>query len=526
VEEYNKLKHMFDKGVLSRRQFMSGVAAIGAGVAMGTSTFSLEALAADEPKKGGTLKLGLGGGSTTDSLDPRSWTDSVGLLMGFGVYNQLVENGPNNEPIPELAESWEAQPGAAKWTFKLRKGVQFSNGKEFDADDAVYSLNLHRGETKSGVAGPFKAVKDVQKIDKYTIEITLESGDADLPSMLTDYHVMMVPNGHTDWKNPVGTGAFVVDGVAPGVGGTFNRSKNYWKAGRGWLDRVEITVINDRTARMNALLSGQVMAINRTDPKAVAKLKADKFDVVQSPGGYHPVISMMVDAKPFDNNDFRLAMKYSMDREQMLKSLFQGIGSVGNDHPIPRGDANFNTDLPQRKMDLDKAAFHLKKSGVTSKVLMQASEAAGAESLNMAQSLQQTAGKAGIKIDIKKEPADAFWSNVWLKGAFVTSYWGGRPTATAMLSVAYKAGAPWNETHWNNGKFDKLLADAKAELDLAKRKTYLWECQRMLSEEGGALIPAFQDYLSTSTDKVGGITVHKGFDMDNGRVMEKAFIKG
>jgi peptide/nickel transport system substrate-binding protein len=95
-----------------------------------------------------------------------------------------------------------------------------------------------------------------------------------------------------------------------------------------------------------------------------------------------------------------------------------------------------------------------------------------------------------------------------------------------MLSVAYKAGAPWNETHWNNSTFDKLLSDAKSELDPAKRKTYLWECQRMLSDEGGALVPAFQDYLSASTDKVGGITVHKGFDMDNGRVMEKAFIKG
>ena len=98
---------------------------------------------------------------------------------------------------------------------------------------------------------------------------------------------------------------------------------------------------------------------------------------------------------------------------------------------------------------------------------------------------------------------------------FVSSYWGGRAAATQMLSVAYEAGAPWNETHWNNAKFEKLLSDARSETDEAKRKPYIWEMQAMLHEQGGAIIPVFRDWLDAHNEKVGGHTPHGGFDMDN-----------
>ena len=143
----------------------------------------------------------------------------------------------------------------------------------------------------------------------------------------------------------------------------------------------------------------------------------------------------------------------------------------------------------------------------------------------MAQLMQASSGAAGIKMDIKKEPADGFWDNVWLKGAYVASYWGGRAAATQMLSVAYGAKAPWNETHWNNEKFEKLLADAKGETDEAKRKPYIWEMQKMLHDDGGAIIPVFRDWLDAHNEKVGGHVPTGGFDMVNGYILEKAWIK-
>jgi len=197
--------------LMSRREFVGRASAAGVVSAAMVSGGATAAPAAQAPSKGGILRVGSAGGSTTDGLDPRTWTDTVTLVCGFTACNMLVENGQDNTPVPELAESWEAKPGAAEWVFNLRKGVPFSNGKEFDADDAIYSLNLHRGETKSGAAGPMKVIKDIAKLDKHQIRIVLETGDADLPYVLSDYHLIMAPDGYSDWSKLVGTGVMTIE---------------------------------------------------------------------------------------------------------------------------------------------------------------------------------------------------------------------------------------------------------------------------------------------------------------------------
>ena len=283
---------------ISRREFMGRAALLGAsGVAISTALTRADAATApDVPKSGGTLKLGLAGGSTTDSLDFRTTNDSVMISVNHGLWNCLAEWGEDGKPHPELAEAWEPAGGAKEWIFKLRKGVTFSNGKEFTADDAIYSLNLHRGDTKSGGASSVKAVTDIKKIDDHQIQISLDAPDADLPSSLTDYHILMVPDGFKDWAKPVGTGAFVLDAFDPGVRIKVKKVRPYWKEGRGHLDAVDLTVINDSSARLNALISGQIDAINRVDHKAVALLsKTPRIQVVRAPGGWFSVLAMQVD---------------------------------------------------------------------------------------------------------------------------------------------------------------------------------------------------------------------------------------
>ncbi len=523
---FDDLKLRLAQGRLSRRDFIGRAAALGVGAATLAGVPEIAA-AADAPRRGGHLRLGLAGGSTTDSIDPGSWTDSVMIIAAYGLFNGLMENDPDNKPIPELAESYEVSKGASEWILNLRKGVQFSNGKPFTAEDAIYSFNLHRGKTKSGAAGPMKAIKDIKKLGPNQISIELDGGDADFLQVITDYHLIVVPDGHTDWSKPIGTGAFTIDQFQPGVRVSGKRNPNYWKKDRGWLDSFEITVVADGSARMNALISGQIELMNRCDPRTVGLLsKNTKIEVMRSPGGWHPVLAAQIDQAPYNNADLRLALKYAIDREQITKTLFAGYGSVGNDHPIPKGDPFFHSQLPQTKHDPEKAKFHFKKAGMAdAKITLQASDAAFAGAVDMCTLFQASAAKAGIKVDLKKEPVDGFWDNVWLKGAFVTSYWGGRPAATQMLGVAYKGGAPWNETHWNNPKFDKLLADARAETDFAKRKTYIWDMQEMLNKEGGVIVPGFRDYISAHSKNVGGVTPHSGFDLDNGRVLDKAWLK-
>ena len=133
-----------------------------------------------------------------------------------------------------------------------------------------------------------------------------------------------------------------------------------------------------------------------------------------------------------------MALKQATDREQILKALFSGYGTLGNDHPIPPTDPVFQqgTAAAQVRSGQGRAAF--KKAGIADpKIVLQASDAAFNGAVDEGALLQASAAKAGIKVDLKKEPADGFWDNVWLKGAFVSSYWGGRAAATQMLSVAF-----------------------------------------------------------------------------------------
>ena len=303
MSELNYWKVRLLNGAVSRREFMGRAAALGASsLAISSILASADALAADTPKNGGVLRLGLAGGSTTDSLEPGSWNDSVMIDVGAGVYSGLVEWAQDGKPVPALAEKLEPKNGAKDWILDLRKGVKFSNGQEFTADDAVYSLNMHRGDTKSGAAGAMKEVTDVKKLDKYQIQVLLAAPNADFPYTLTDYHLMMVPNGFKDWAKPVGTGAFVIEKFDPGVRITLKKRPDYWKEGRGWLDGAEVTVINDGSARLNALISGQMDAINRVDHKAVALLsKAPKIEVVRAPGGWFTIMAMQSDHEPYSN---------------------------------------------------------------------------------------------------------------------------------------------------------------------------------------------------------------------------------
>jgi peptide/nickel transport system substrate-binding protein len=527
MSELDYLTGRLKKGAISRREFMGRAVALGASTtAISSMLASVDAYAAETPKKGGTLRLGLGGGSTTDSIDIGSYTDSVMIDTGHGLFDGIVEWGEDGKPKPDLASSWEPKNGAKDWVFNLRKGVKFSNGKEFTADDALYSLNYHRGDSKSGGKPSLTAVTDVKKLDKYQIQVSLAAADADLPYSLTDYHILMVPDGFKDWANPVGTGAFLLEKFDPGVRIALKRNPDYWKEGSGHLDAAEITVISDSTARFNALKSGQIDIINRVDHKAVGLLEKSGLKLVRAPGGYHVEAAMQVDKAPYDNPDLRLAMKFATNREQILKALFSGYGTIGNDHPIPPTDPFFNSELPLRKHDPEQAKFHFKKAGLTDpKILLEVSDAAFNGAVDMGSLMQASAAAAGIPMELKKQPVDGFWDNVWLKDAFVESYWGGRSAATQMLSVAYSAGAPWNETHWKNEKFEKLLADAKSETDEAKRKPYIWEMQKILHEDGGAIIPVFRDWLSADNGKVGGHVPTGGFDMDNGYILEKAWLK-
>lgn len=214
MNQWDELQQAARSGRVSRREFMRRAAALGVATSLASGVLA-KAGYAQTPVKGGTLRVGIAGGSTTDSLDITTYTDTVMINVSTSIWDGLVEVDDKNQIQPELLETLEPNADATEWVCNVRKGVTFSNGKTLDADDIVYSLNLHRGEgSKSGAAGPMKPIKDVVKMSGNQVKIVLEAPDADLPYVLSDYHVLVVPNGFTDWANPVGTGGYKLEALS------------------------------------------------------------------------------------------------------------------------------------------------------------------------------------------------------------------------------------------------------------------------------------------------------------------------
>lgn len=493
-------------GQITRRGFVGGAAALGVTTALST-TLAGRGARADEPKKGGNLKLGIDGGESTDSLDPATYTATYLQTVGYCWGNNLVELDENAKAIPELAESWVAKAGAAEWVFSLRKGVQFHNGKEMTAADVVYSINHHRGEgSQSGAAGSLTSVTDVKASDTHEITISLDSGNADLPYLMSDYHLMIMPEG-SDPSSGVGTGPFLIESFEPGVRALAKRNPNYWKEGRAHVDSVEVLVINDQTARTSALQTGAIHVMNRVDPKTVSLLeRAPDVQIIDVPSAGHYCFPMRCDTAPFDNIDLRLALKYAIDREDMVAKILRGFGKIGNDQPVPSFDPFYSADVPQRPYDPDKAKFHFEKSGVGGPVQLFIADAAFTGAVDAAILYKEHAAKAGIVLDVQRSPDDGYWSDVWMNKPFCGSYWGGRPTADLMLSVAYKSDAAWNESFWKNAEFDKILLAARAELDEAKRKAMYHDLQTLVVNDGGEIIPMFNNFLFAASKSVAGIS--------------------
>ncbi len=518
-----KLENGLARGEIPRRQFI--ISAVAAGATFAAATSMADKVLAATPKKGGTLRGGGAHGSTTDSLDPATFENNFSQFMCYSMRGHLMEVSNTGELIPDLAEDVEASDDAAVWRFKLRKGVEFHNGKTMTVEDVVTSINHHRKEdSKSAAKAILKPLKDI-KADGDTVVFELEAGNADFPFILADYHLAILPakDGAADWQSGQGTGAYALKSYEPGVRLKMKRFGNYFKAGRGHFDGAEVITIADVAARTNALTTGEVDAIDRVDLKTAHLLARNrKVRIEETSGTQHYTFAMRCDTDPFKDNNVRLALKHGIDREAIVKTILRGHGVVGNDHPIGRSNRYYASELPQRQYDPEKAKFHLKKAGVESLTIdLSAADAAFAGAVDAAVLYKEHAAKAGITINVLREPNDGYWSNVWMKKPWSAVYWGGRPTEDWMFSTAYAEGAAWNDSFWVHERFNKLLREARTELNEPKRREMYVEMQRIVSDEGGVVIPMFANYVFAMSAKVQHGPMAANWSLDGNKGAER-----
>jgi peptide/nickel transport system substrate-binding protein len=524
MNEWDRLQQAALTGRATRREFLRGAAALGITTAL-SSGIMVKAGYADTPKKGGTLRMGMEGGSPSDSLDPRTYADSVMIAASLAIMNCLIEFDSAGNPTGELFESWDVKPGAAEWVFNVRQGIKFSNGKTLDAEDCIYSIQIHRGETKSPAKGILEQIKEIKALSPTQVGITLSSGNADFPVILGDYHLVVVPKDFTDWQKPIGTGAYTLESFEPGVRLTFKNRGDYWKPGRGNFDMIELRNIQDVAARTAALQSGEVDAVNRLDARTVNLLMKDSnLKVVRTKGtGNRFCFVTRVTDKPYDNKDLRTALKYGIDREKIIESVYNGYAVPGNDHNLDALNPFYNTAMPQRKYDPDKAAFYFKKAGVSAPLELQTSEGAWGSAVDCASLYQQALKKAGINLDVKKVSADGYWDNVWLKVPFCAVYWGRRMSADQAFTQVFGDTSDWNDTNWKVPEFQQIIKDARVETDQAKRKELYWKAQEMIADDGGFICFAITDYLDGYSNKVRGNEPHARYDLNDNRIAEKGW---
>jgi len=483
------------------------------------------------PKKGGTMRMGKAHGQTTDTLDPGTAENGFTIAMLFGFHGYLTEVGTDGSLQPGVAESWEGSSDASAWTFKIRQGITFHDGRPVTAKDVVASINHHRGEDSTSAAGPLvKPITDIKADDDHSVTITLESGNADFPFVMTDYHIPVGPekDGKLDWRSGIGCGVYKLTKFDPGVVATFERYADHWADDRGWFDNIEMLALVDLNARTTALVSGEVDAIDRLDLKTAPLLARKPGVTINSvPGTQHYTFAMDCRAAPFSDNNVRLALKHAINREEMVEKILFGYGAVGNDHPIGSGQRFYNKDLAQTTYDPDKAKYYLKQAGLDSlDVNLSAADAAFGGAVDATQLYQNSAKAAGINITPVREPNDGYWSDVWMQKPFVAVYWGGRPVEDQMFSTAYQSGAAWNDSYWSNARFDELLVKARAELDTEKRREMYYEMQAILNQNGGVIIPMFASYVFATSDKIGhGDQFASNWDLDGERWMERWWFK-
>jgi peptide/nickel transport system substrate-binding protein len=512
-------------GRMSRREFLGRASALGASAVFANSLLT-SAARAQGPVRGGILRAGLQGGESTNSLDPALNLSQVpfNFCKQWGEF--IVRLNRDGSLENRIAEEIGASDDAKTWTRKIRDGVEFHNGKTVTAEDVAATIERHADESsQSGALGILTNIQTI-KAEGNEVIVGLGEADADFPYLMADYHIVVQPNGGKD--NPaegVSAGPYRVTVDEPGVRYGGERFENFWGGETmGHADQVEIIVINDPTARTSALQGGQVHMINRVEPKVVELVSRVPGVTIQNVSGRgHYVFIMHCNTAPFDNVDLRLALKYAMNREEMLEKILFGYGTVGNDFPINAAYPLF-TELEQRTYDPDKAKFHFEKSGHDGPVLLRTSEVAFPGAVDAAQLYQQSAAAAGITVEVRREPGDGYWSEVWNKQPFSTSYWGGRSTQDQMYTTAYYSKADWNDTRFFNDQFDQMLLAARSELDEAKRRQMYADMGMLIRDEGGLILPMFNDFIDASGDSVQGYDPHPQGEMMDGYALAECWL--
>jgi len=466
------------------------------------------AAAAAKPVYGGALTIAYPGGGTSETVNPILGVTPIDESRIQSLYDPLVIVNPDFSTRPGLALDWTPNKDATAWEVKLRPGVEFHNGKTFGADDVIFSL--HQMAKATSAALPFVSnirLAELKAVNPTTLQIPLLSPDASLMENFVYYNTWISQNGETSFSKPVGTGPFKFESFTPGQQSVFTKNTNYWQTGKPYVDTLKILSVTDPTARLNALLSGQIDGMALL-PYAQAKAHQSigDIDVLVGKAPQALVFYMETTKPPFNDNRVRTAMKLIANRPQLVADAISGFGTVANDL-AGKGLPFYDNSIPQRTQDIAQAKSLLKAAGQEKLTVTMEISNLIPGFVESAQLFQQQATAAGVTIKLQTVDASAYFnpSLTYLKMLFAESQW---PVQSLKFfyQQALASNAPYNETHWNNAAWNTVLGKAIGELDQAKAQSYWNQVQQIQYSQGGYLIWTNADYVDALSTKVKGLT--------------------
>jgi peptide/nickel transport system substrate-binding protein len=493
---------------INRRDFLATTTALG-GVAL-----SGAATRAQAPKRGGALRISVD--QAVSKLNPLLTRVNPEYLVAELLYSCLTRLKVDMSVEPDLAASWSSSPDLLEWTFALRRGVAFHDGSPCTAADVVATFEaILDPKTASPARQNVGPIAKVAAKDDATVVFTLTAPYADLPVALAYTNAKIVPAAviksgldRLD-RAAVGTGPFKLVSFEPERLVVVTRNDAYYDKERPYLDRVEVVVYPDVSAEGSALISGDTDLMSTTPPTEYARLsKASGVTGLRVPSGQFCNVNFGCDQKPFNDPRVRQALALTVDRAAMVDFVTEGFGTPGNDTPL-NSAYRFYSNLPLKRQDLAQAKKLLADAGYANglEATLIASDRPPLRT-QMAVALREMAKPAGFNINVQTMPHATYLDQVWKKGSFYVGFYNMQATADAIFALLYTSNAAWNETRWNNAAFDKVVNEARATIEEAKRRELYAEAQRLMNAEVPSIIPAFFDLLSARRNHVEGYALH------------------
>jgi peptide/nickel transport system substrate-binding protein len=476
-------------------------------------------------KSGATIKVGII--QPAAAINPLTIADQGGHNMLGQAGDYLVFSDQHLTLQPQLATSWSSNATADVWTFKIRQGVKFHDGKPLTADDVVYTYKLQTDpKNASNALSAFGGVltpSGVKKVDSSTVAFHLTAPNGNFPYLTSsdNYNMIILPNGYSPakWeKSFIGTGPFVMKSYTPKVGASFTRNEQYWGP-KALPAATEFTFYTSQTPQILALTSGTLDVVGQFSVSGGEQLLAPgaPYNIVRLKSSAHRELSMRADKAPFTDPRVRQAIALTIDRSAIVQALFKGYADLGNDSPFAPVFPSTNTSVAQRAQNITKAKSLLAAAGHPSGFSTQLIGNNTLEIPQYGQIVAQAAKSIGVTISTKFEDSGTYYGKAtfgnsdWLDATMSLVDYGHRSVPNVFLTaplqtINAKTGTgSWNAAHFNNSQYDKLSAQYVAAIDLGAQRSVGAQLETLLLEQTPIIFGYFYNYLAASAKNVTGI---------------------